>query len=369
MANRFYVGADGSSWNNTSSWSTSSGGVSGASVPTSTDNAIFDSNTGAISVHVTSGTTANCNNLDLTNFSTGSNMGFIVLDSGSNSLNVNGNLTLPSGTNGTTPISASNAQSFNLSGSGTITSNGKLIGCATTINATGTYTLADDLSLDTNTPGYLVLSGGTLTTNNHDITCGSFKVTGGTFNGGTSIVECDFYKGTILQLASGATINASSTQFDLFGQKGGDGTSSFPSIIDLQSNTIGGLALAYTVNFDDTYTNSQYWQFKTSATMNQLDVPQGVFMKGIAGITLTITNCNIVGTASLPCSIQSETGGTPFTICPTNSNIVQLKQQDVTWCIAIIDNAPPNFCGTGLTNATCKLVTTTAKAAALLLML
>jgi len=44
MANRYAVGAEGGNINNTSFWSTSSGGASGASVPSTSDAAIFDAN-------------------------------------------------------------------------------------------------------------------------------------------------------------------------------------------------------------------------------------------------------------------------------------------------------------------------------------
>ena len=45
MANRFWVGGSGN-WSSTTKWSTTSGGGSGASVPTSADDAIFDANSG-----------------------------------------------------------------------------------------------------------------------------------------------------------------------------------------------------------------------------------------------------------------------------------------------------------------------------------
>ena len=45
MADRFWVGGAGN-WSSTTKWSTSSGGASGASVPTSADDAIFDANSG-----------------------------------------------------------------------------------------------------------------------------------------------------------------------------------------------------------------------------------------------------------------------------------------------------------------------------------
>ena len=45
MAARYWVGGAGN-WSSTTKWSTTSGGASGASVPTSADDAIFDANSG-----------------------------------------------------------------------------------------------------------------------------------------------------------------------------------------------------------------------------------------------------------------------------------------------------------------------------------
>jgi len=67
MADRYWVGGSGS-WNSTTKWSTTSGGASGASVPTSADNAIFNASSGSGSTHYTVTVTANstCANLTFT---------------------------------------------------------------------------------------------------------------------------------------------------------------------------------------------------------------------------------------------------------------------------------------------------------------
>jgi hypothetical protein len=65
MADRYWVGGTGS-WNSTTKWSTTSGGASGASVPTSSDNAIFDANSGTAHFTVTVTDNATCANLTLT---------------------------------------------------------------------------------------------------------------------------------------------------------------------------------------------------------------------------------------------------------------------------------------------------------------
>jgi fibronectin-binding autotransporter adhesin len=51
MADRYWVGGTGN-WNSTSKWSATSGGASGASVPTASDNAIFDANSATSNAYV-----------------------------------------------------------------------------------------------------------------------------------------------------------------------------------------------------------------------------------------------------------------------------------------------------------------------------
>jgi hypothetical protein len=63
MADRYWVGGTGS-WNSTTKWSTTSGGASGASVPTASDNAIFDA--ASATAHYTVTVTDNATCADLT---------------------------------------------------------------------------------------------------------------------------------------------------------------------------------------------------------------------------------------------------------------------------------------------------------------
>jgi hypothetical protein len=65
MADRYWVGSSGT-WNSTTKWSTTSGGASGASVPTAADNAIFDVNSAATVYAVTVTDNATCANLTFT---------------------------------------------------------------------------------------------------------------------------------------------------------------------------------------------------------------------------------------------------------------------------------------------------------------
>jgi hypothetical protein len=65
MADRYWVGGTGS-WNSTAKWSTTSGGASGASVPTASDNAIFDANSATAHYTVTVTDNATCADLTFT---------------------------------------------------------------------------------------------------------------------------------------------------------------------------------------------------------------------------------------------------------------------------------------------------------------
>jgi fibronectin-binding autotransporter adhesin len=65
MADRYWVGGTGS-WNSTTKWSATSGGASGASVPTASDNAIFDANSGAAQYTVTVTDNSTCADLTYT---------------------------------------------------------------------------------------------------------------------------------------------------------------------------------------------------------------------------------------------------------------------------------------------------------------
>lgn len=91
MANRYWVGGTGD-WNNTNRWSTTSGGASGASVPISTDDVIFNGSSGSLPIVITLGAET-VNNFTLSSvFSSGfwANHGFDVLRFSGTSLTVNG---------------------------------------------------------------------------------------------------------------------------------------------------------------------------------------------------------------------------------------------------------------------------------------
>ncbi|HTA62777.1 MAG TPA: hypothetical protein VK835_09990 [Bacteroidia bacterium] len=165
-ASRYWVTGGTGNYASTTNWSTSSGGSSGASVPTSTDDALWDGNSGSgtvsISTSVASLTatfTGFTGTLNITNFFT-----------------INGNLTLGSG------MSITGTSYISINAASTITTNGISIPFFR-LAATAVYTLADNLNVVTFT---LPISG-TFTVNTHSINItGDFAGTSSVFITGTA---------------------------------------------------------------------------------------------------------------------------------------------------------------------------------------
>jgi len=168
MANRYWVGGTGT-WNgtNTVNWSTSSGGVVGASVPTSADNVFFDanSNVGTTAFTVTMVTaTAVCLDFDATAVD-----GVMTL-AGTASMNIYGSFLLPA-----TNFTRSNTGSITFAATATgktINLNGKSFGSAVTFDGIGGgWTFSSAFS--TGGTG-LTLTNGSLNLGGFTATCFAF---------------------------------------------------------------------------------------------------------------------------------------------------------------------------------------------------
>ena len=153
MADRYYVGGNGSKWDLTSSWATSSGGTPGASVPTSADNIFFDSNSGLQSdsnITYNTSSTLNCNNV------TFSQAGLLAFGTGSLVLQIYGNAVFLNMT--TPPLSVK----FYGTSPQTVQSNGA---------STVFYTYGSSLTLLDDLTAYVVLHyAGSLNFNDHNVT-------------------------------------------------------------------------------------------------------------------------------------------------------------------------------------------------------
>lgn len=154
MADRYWVGGTGT-WDTTSTtnWSATSGGASGASVPTAADNVIFDS---ATTYTVTLTGSLAC--LDIT-----VSAGTVTFNDGTSpSLTISGGMTLVAGTVWNTFANLT----FNTTASKTLTTNGVGISGQIEINAAGgTITLGSALTINqSGVYGSLIITNGTFST-------------------------------------------------------------------------------------------------------------------------------------------------------------------------------------------------------------
>ena len=158
-ANRYWVGGTGN-WNSTAHWSTTSGGASGASIPTSADNVFFDANSfSAGGQTVTINVNANCLNIDFT----GATNNPTLAGASNRTITVSGALTFIAGMT----VSFAGDFTFNGSGSHNITSAGQTFNEDVLFNGTGTWQIQDDFTVT----DQIQLQQGTLRFNGHDISC------------------------------------------------------------------------------------------------------------------------------------------------------------------------------------------------------
>jgi hypothetical protein len=162
MANRYWVGGSGS-WTSVSTinWSTTSGGSGGASVPTITDAVIINGSSGSPTITMTGA--LNCASLDTT--------GATCTLTSTGTLACAGNFTLS-----TTTTATSWSGALTITGTSTVTPNGRTLNNDLIINATGfTVTLAGNSIFGQGSTNSVTLTNGTLNLNSYSLTCNSFN--------------------------------------------------------------------------------------------------------------------------------------------------------------------------------------------------
>lgn len=293
MANRYWVGGSGT-WasTGTTNWSTSSGGASGASAPTTSDAVIFDanSNTGTNDFTVTLGTNPACQTLNTTGIDPATAM---TVD-GSGSLTVGGlTFTLTNKVvwahTGTLTFAASIGSPTN------ITTAGVTLNCNVVVAPTGnlSYNFVDNFT----TTGTLTLSRGTLntTSNNKTLTVAAFLTTSANTKsislGASSVVNITGNNATVLDLATGTSITWVSPSLINLTYAGSTGTRTLTTSSILNSRTVavtGGsdtvtltasnalLGLDFT-GFSGTWTN-------VALSLGNLTVSSGMTVGAGAGV-------------------------------------------------------------------------------------
>ena len=208
MADRYWVGGTGT-WDGTSTanWSASSGGASGASVPTAADNVFFDANsnigTGAFTVTMAN-TPRVCNDFTASGLD-----GAMTLAGGSIGLTVSGSLTF-SATNFTRTYTG--VTTFNATTTGkTVTTNGVSFVANIVFNGVGgSWTLGSALTA-TNTT---TLTQGTLDLQSYTLSTGVFSSSNAntrTIAFGTGNITCTG-TGTVWTTATATNLTTTGTQ-------------------------------------------------------------------------------------------------------------------------------------------------------------
>jgi hypothetical protein len=200
MADRYWVGASGAAWNVTTSWSATSGGASGASVPVAGDNAIFD--------RATTYTVTCTGALSVANFTVSA--GTVTFTS-NGLLTISGNYSISTGT----VWSATGIILLNGTGARTITTSGVVIETQISIAGTGgTFQLQDALTLGSTRT--LVIQFGRLDLNNKAVTTGflnaDFTNTRGVDYGTTGSITCLGAGGVISNINAAAGWSTTGTQ-------------------------------------------------------------------------------------------------------------------------------------------------------------
>jgi hypothetical protein len=287
MASRYWVSGGTGSYNSTTNWSATSGGASGASVPSTLDDVFFNaaSGVGTATINVVS----NCSNLNLTGF-----LG--TLDFTSNLTTTGTAINFGLGTYTVTGASALRFQTAT-----TITSNGTSWAGNIIFAANGTFTLADNLTV----LGNLTFEAGF----------------GPTINGNTINIGSNLTSNTISVISGTSVFNFNGTGT---WSHSSSGTFSNPFII----NTAGILTISGTVyKSGSTFTYTSGTVVTTGSTLNIVAATtlntNGIIWNNITatgiqtlGSNLTLTETLTTGASG---TLSFVLGG--FNLISTNANL------------------------------------------------
>lgn len=306
-ASRYWVGV-GATWNasDTSGWSASSGGASGASVPTSADNVFFDANSGNCAFKTLEDAGQSCSNLDCTGYTgtwshTGAETHTVLHIYGSSTLAV-----------GMTWSATKIRVQFNATATGkTITSNGINMGGAGSGISTvvfngvgGGWTLQDAFV----TLGDIVFTNGSFNAGNQNVTCRTFNSNNSnvrtiTMGSGTWTLTTDGNNLTLL--STNLTFSANTSTIKYTGAL-------------LANITFNGGGLTF-YNFWNATTGSFAIIIAGSNTFNDFKVDPGTTTKFTDGTTQTVTTFTAAAGAQRTLTGTSTAGWTISDSAGTNT--------------------------------------------------
>ena len=311
---RYWVGGTGN-WSDTARWSTGSGGGSGASVPRSHDDVVFDSLSNATAYTATVNAVTGgirCKALTIA----GPLVGNVTL-AGSTAIDgIHGNVTLPA-----TGLTRTYTGAITLSGSTSgkvLTTNGVALASSITVNGVGCeWTLGS--ALDLSTVGGFTLVNGVFDCVTYNLTCGGITCSSSnirTFDFGSGTITTSgssgaFAFGTTETTSADLTIVAGTAQINCTGSNptfSGNGKTFYNvAFTDTSAGTV-------TINGANSFNNLSFTGI-TSAGLKNISVTANQTITGTftcsAGTNATrrhIVRSNIIGTTrTLTCAAVSLT--------------------------------------------------------------
>lgn len=329
MANRYLVAGGSGLWNatDTNNWSATSGGASGASCPTSSDDVFLDAGSAGASIGCQA--TATAANVDCTGFTGTFSWGGAVSTTWGGSWTFSAGMTV----NGV----AFSTQVFTGTGTHTITSAGKQFGNFTINSSGGSYTLQDALTVGASGTATLTFTRGTLDTNGNTVAAGGFSSN----NSNTRTLTLG---ASALNMSTTAPWNVGTTNLTLTANTSVVTCSaSGASFITWQTFNWNGMSLVFTGGSANTAvaTNLTFANFTFTGTAINTGV---LTLYGNITTTGTLTiNGNSTTNRVL---IASNTVGTARTITAATVSCSNVDFMDITGA-----GAASPFTGTSLGNA------------------
>ena len=310
----YWVGGTGN-WSDTARWSTSSGGGSGAALPTSLDDVVFDSASNATAYTSTVNATSRCNKLTITGPASGN-----VTLAGSSALIIHDNVTLPA-----TGLTRTYTGAITLSGSTsgkTLTTNGVALGSSITVDGVGCeWTLGSALNNGTSN---VTITNGSFDCATYNLTLGSLLSTGQhartiAFGSGTIAAATNINCGVTENTAANLTVTAGTAQINLSNQVptfSGNGKTFYN--VAFTSTSAGPV----TINGANSFNNLSFTGI-TSAGLKIISVTANQTITG----TLT---CSAGTNATMRHFVCSDTLGTTRTLTCAAVSLTDVDFRDIT---------------------------------------
>lgn len=326
MATRYAVGTGSWTLANTGIWSTTSGGGTGASVPTAADEVIFDGNTGTITIPTA--TTVPCRSITTSGTNTLAFASTSAIMTVGDATAGTGNVAVSIGASTTITLTGIGQINFVSTSSTvqTITSNGKTMPTMTINGAGSKYQFADAC---TSTGNLTYTAGAELDFNSFTHSFSSFTITGNantrTVIFGTAVVNCTLFGGTAFTASSATNVTITASVGAQLNATNGNSPG-----INLGSLTYGNVAVSHTTSsaINPTLASTGATVYSYSRTTSAAKT-ESVIMSG-TGITITNTLSLNGNSTTNRIFILSSVAGTAFTITNNGSNsITNADFQDI----------------------------------------